>query len=123
VRGDLPAAQDDAARQPGHVGGVIGDALEVVVELEEGDQQAHVVRHRVVERDEPHHLGLDVHLFAIHLVVALDHAAGERHVARAQRLAGPLERLEADRRVRGELAPQPGQLGIEGVAHPKRPEM
>jgi hypothetical protein len=123
VLGDLPAAQHDAARQPGHVGGVVGDALEVVVELEQGDQQAHVVRHGVVQRDQAHDLGLDVHLGAVHHVVALDDAPGQLRVARAQRLAGVLEGLEAGGRVGRELAAQAGQLGVEGLAHPKRPEM
>ena len=59
-----------------------GDAFEVAVDLDDGDDRAEVAGHGLVQRQELHALRVHLDLVGIDLPVALDDLARERIVVR-----------------------------------------
>ena len=71
---------------------VIADPLQIVRDLERGEEHAEVAGHRLLERQEVGAHLLDLHLHRVDDPVALDHAAGPLGVPLEQRLDRKAER-------------------------------
>ena len=88
----------------GDVGGEVADALQLVVDLDDGDDEAQVAGHRLVQRQQLEALLLDLDLDLVDLHVGGDHLARLRHVARLDRLHGEAQVLLDQRAESEDLA-------------------
>jgi hypothetical protein len=64
----------------GDVDGAVGDAFQVVVDLENGAKKPDVATDRLIECHKPDSFRLDLDLFIVDISVALDCPAGETFI-------------------------------------------
>ncbi len=94
VVGDLQLGRvSHGERAIRHVLGQVADPLEVVVDLEDRHDEPQVARHRLVEGEHLEALLLQFDLEAVHDVVRVEDAPGQRHIALGHRAHGQPERL------------------------------
>ena len=61
----------------GNIDRAVGDPLEIVVDLENRTWQSQIRTDRLIQGHQPNHLGFDLHLFPIDVLVAIDDAPGQ----------------------------------------------
>ncbi len=71
---------EDAEAALGDVDGLIADALEVVVDARDGEDEAEVGGHQLMEREELDDAVVDFELELVDLVFFVEHALGELFV-------------------------------------------
>ena len=80
----------------GDVDGEVADALELVVDLDDGHDEAQVAGHRLVEREDLEALLLELDLVLVDDEVGGDHPARRRGVARFDGVEGEAQVLLHD---------------------------
>ena len=132
LRGEIPFDRENPL---GRVLGHIPDPLEIIGDVDRGNDFAQILGHRLAPRDHPRRFVLDLALELVHALVDADDPLGERLVAAGQgrhRVADLLLRHAAHF---GDLLRERIQFVVEGsddvllvghdrsVAQPKRPVM
>jgi hypothetical protein len=84
-----PWRADDHLAELGDVGGHVTDAFQVLVDVEDGGEQAQIGSDRRVAAEQVDHLPLDVQVPAVDLVVTGDHRAAQGRVPGHQPARGP----------------------------------
>ncbi len=95
----------------------IADALQLVVDLDDGDDEAQVAGHRLVEGQELEALLLDVDLVLVDHEVGGDHAPGLADVACLDGVKGEAQVVLDERTERQDLALQVLELALQMCGH------